>query len=124
MKTTLEKIAFAFRHISFLEERPESFSGEFFEHLFHAAELAGMSLEERNQYDHDMTTEIDKIAQMDYAMEQGMKKGLEQGRKEGREEGREEGLLLAAKKLKDEGIPIDVICRATGFSQGVVQALK
>ena len=29
--TMLEKIAFAFRHISFLQERPESFSGEFFE---------------------------------------------------------------------------------------------
>ena len=72
----LEKIAFAFRHISFLQERPESFSGEFFEHLFHSAELAGMSLDERNQYDKDMTTEIDKIAQLDYAMEQGIEKGI------------------------------------------------
>ena len=107
-RTLLERIAFAFRHISFLQERPESFSGEFFEHLFHAAELAGMTLDERNQYDQDMTTEIDKIAQLDYAKEQG----------------REEGLLLAAQNLKAEGIPAEVICRATGLSQETVHALK
>ena len=75
---------------------------------FHAAELAGMTLDERNQYDQDMTTEIDKIAQLDYAKEQG----------------REEGLLLAAQNLKAEGIPVEVICRATGLSQETVHALK
>ena len=83
---------------------------------FHAAELAGMTLDERNQYDQDMTTEIDKIAQLDYAKEQGMEKGLKQGR--------EEGLLLAAQNLKAEGISADVICRATGLSQETVHALK
>ncbi len=119
-RTTLEKIAFAFRHLSFLQERPESFSGEFFEHLFHAAELAGMTLDERNQYDQDMTTEIDKIAQLDYAIEQGMEQGLEKGLRQGREE----GLLLAAQNLKAEGIPAEVICRATGLSQETVHALK
>ena len=119
-RTLLERIAFAFRHISFLQERPESFSGEFFEHLFHAAELAGMTLDERNQYDQDMTTEIDKIAQLDYALEQGMEQGLEKGLRQGREE----GLLLAAQNLKAEGIPAEVICRATGLSRETVHALK
>ena len=75
---------------------------------FHAAELAGMTLDERNQYDQDMTTEIDKIAQLDYAKEQG----------------REEGLLLAAQNLKAEGIPVEMICRATDLSQETVHALK
>jgi predicted transposase/invertase (TIGR01784 family) len=63
-----------------------------------------------------MTTEIDKIAQLDYAMEQGMEKGLKQGR--------EEGLLLTAQNLKAEGISAEVICRATGLSQETVQALE
>jgi hypothetical protein len=117
--TTLEKIAFAFRHISFLQERPESFSGEFFEHLFHASELAGMSLDERNQYDKDMTTEIDKIAQLDYAMEQG----LERGRKEGREEGRIVEKRDVARNLIHLNAPVEMICQATGLSPEEVLAL-
>ena len=126
-KTLLERIAFAFRHISFLEDRPESFGGEFFEHLFHAAELAGMTPDERKQYDKDMTTEIDKIAQMDYAFDRGVEKGLEQGReegkKEGRKEGRKEGLVYTARNLKAEGIPEKVICQATGLTLEVVRLL-
>ena len=118
-RTMLEKIAFAFRHISFLQERPESFSGEFFEHLFHAAELAGMSLDERNQYDKDMTTEIDKIAQLDYAMEQGIAKGLEQGR----EEGRKDGIVDIARRMLDKGIDPDTIAELTMLSLTDIRAL-
>ena len=122
-RTTLERIAFAFRHISFLQERPESFSGEFFEHLFHAAELAGMTLDERNQYDKDMTTEIDKIAQLDYAMEQGIAKGLERGREEGREEGRIDGIVEMARKMLADGMDISLIVKYSGLSSAVIQSL-
>ena len=115
-QTTLEKIAFAFRHISFLEERPESFSGEFFEHLFHAAELAGMTLDERNQYDKDMMKEIDRIAQMDYVMEKG--------REEGRKEGRKEEKWDIARNLIRLNAPVEMICQATGLALKEVQALK
>lgn len=119
----LERIAFAFRHISFLEDRPESFGGEFFEHLFHAAELAGMTLDERNQYDKDMTTEIDKIAQMDYAFDRGVEKGIEKGLEQGREEGRIEGLVYTARNLKAEGIAEEIICQATGLSPEEIRVL-
>lgn len=126
-RTMLEKIAFAFRHISFLAERPESFTGEFFEHLFHAAELAGMTIDERNHYDTEMTTEIDKTAQLDYALEEGMKQGLmegrERGRKEGRREGRIEGKRDVARNLKSENVPVDIICRATGLTPQEIQGL-
>ena len=122
-RTMLEKIAFAFRHIPFLQERPESFSGEFFEHLFHASELAGMSLDERNQYDKDMTTEIDKIAQLDYAMEQGLERGRKEGREEGREEGRKVEKRDVARNLIHLNAPVKMICQATGLSPEEVLAL-
>ena len=56
---------------------PESFSEEFFAHLFHAAELANMTSDERSKYDKEMTTEIDKRAQLSYAREQGRDEGVE-----------------------------------------------
>ena len=130
-RTMLERIAFAFRHISFLQDRPESFAGEFFVHLFHAAELAGMNLDERNQYDIEMTTEIDKIAQLDYAhgqgVEEGRKEGREEGRKEGRDEGREEGRKeerwRIAHQMFHAGIDGDVIARLTTLSADEIRAL-
>ena len=78
-----------------------------------------MSLDERNQYDKDMTTEIDKIAQLDYAMEQG----LERGRKEGREEGRIVEKRDVARNLIHLNAPVEMICQATGLSSEEVLAL-
>lgn len=100
-------------------------------HLFHAAELAGMNLDERNQYDIEMTTEIDKIAQLDYAhgqgVEEGRKEGREEGRKEGRDEGREEGRKeerwRIAHQMFHAGIDGDVIARLTTLSADEIRAL-
>ena len=122
-KTMLEKIAFAFRHISFLQERPESFGGEFFEHLFHAAELAGMTLDDRNQYDREMTTELDIRAQIECAMEKGIVLGREEGLVVGRSEGVREGVVRTALNLRAEGVSEDVICRVTGLSSEEVKGL-
>ena len=78
-------------------ERPASFAGEFFEHLFHAAELANMTTEERRQYDLDMVTEIDKRAHLEYA----------------RQEGREEERQRIASELLSLGVSEQIIWQAT-----------
>lgn len=43
--------------------------------------------------------------------------GEQAGKKEGREEGREETLKENAKKMKEEGIDIKVICKITGLTE-------
>ena len=56
--------------------------------------------------------------------QKGRAEGREEGRAEGREEGREEGLaegreaakIEDAKKLKELGVSIDIIAKATGLS--------
>ena len=70
--------------------------------MFEKANLGTMTNEERKQYDYEMTTEIDKIAQLEYA------------RKEGHEEGREEKAMEIAKAMKSKGLPVADIAEITG----------
>ena len=72
-KTMLEKIAFVFRHSSFLEERPAELSEDLFERIFHSAEIANMTPEEFLQYQSKMLASFDLLAQKDYAFEYGQK---------------------------------------------------
>lgn len=59
--------------------------------------------------------------------EEGRAEGREEGRAEGREEGREigrqEGRAEAARKMKDKGLPHDLIAELTGFSLEEVEKL-
>ena len=68
--------------------------------------------DERVKYEHDMTTERDRLNQLDYAMEKGMEKG--------REEGREE----VARNLLKMSMPVADIAKATGLSEDQILALK
>ncbi|MBR5955411.1 MAG: hypothetical protein IK022_02565 [Bacteroidales bacterium] len=59
-----------------------------------------------------MTTELDKIAQLDYA------------REEGRVEGREKEKIETAKKMLEDGLDAGLICRYTGLSIEKIQKLQ
>lgn len=130
-RSLLEKIAFAFRHISFLKERPMEFGEEFFRHLFHAAELANMTSIQRRYYDKDMQTLLDYRAQMKCATEKGVKQGIEEGLKQGLEEGRAEGRVEGraeqnqdnAREMMRLGLPEEVICQVTKLSPAEVRKL-
>ena len=47
---------------------------------------------------------------------EGREEGREEGRAEGREEGREAAKIEDAKKLKELGVSVDIIAKATGLS--------
>jgi len=49
--------------------------------------------------------------------EQGLEQGREQGLTQGREEGERRAKLETAKKLREEGIPLDIIIKATGLTE-------
>ena len=99
-----------------LDARPDELDEDFFIRLFHSAELAGFTEADREKYDKDMTTELDKIAQLDYAREEG--------REEGRVEGREKEKIETAKKMLEDGLDADLICRYTGLSIEEIQKLQ
>ena len=54
---------------------------------------------------------------------EGLEQGREQGREEGRDEGREEGLLLAARNMLSQGLPVDIVVKVTGLSEDVIDKL-
>ncbi len=83
--------------------------------LFTATELAGMTQEQRQEYDKTMTTKIDIIEQQETARKRGLEEGMEKGRLE--------GLLDVAGKMRAEGLPTELICRMTGLSAEQLKAL-
>ena len=118
-RTPLERLAYSLKYMHMLDERPNGFDDDLQQMLFTATELAGMTQEQRQEYDKTMTTKIDIIEQQETAR----KRGLEEGMEKGMEKGRLEGLLDVAGKMRAEGLPAELICRMTGLSPEQVKAL-
>lgn len=66
-----------------------------------------------------MTTERDIRNQIAFAHDKGVEEGLEAGRAEGREEASK----AVARKLKAEGVSVDMISRVTGLTEEQILAL-
>ena len=62
-----------------------------------------------------MRTELDRIAENEYARKEGVKQG--------REQGREEEKKVMAKRLRDLGVDPQIIQQATGLTQKEIKAL-
>lgn len=106
-----EKICYTLAHMDTFEHRPPKLKEKFFEILFKLLEIATFAPDERVKYQHEMTTERDRINQLDYA------------RKKGREEGREEERTKNAKNLLALGVDPATIAKATGLSEAEMASL-
>ena len=60
---------------------------------------------------------------IDSAEKIALKKGLEIGHEQGLAEGLEQGLLLAARNMLSQGMPVDVVVKVTGLSEDVIDGL-
>ena len=56
-------------------------------------------------------------------MKKGMEKGMEKGMAEGMEKGRAEGHIEAARKMKADAMPTELIAKYTGLSAEEIDAL-
>ena len=79
-----------------------------------------MSIEQQIQLQEVMRTELDRIAEINYAWKDGMK----QGREEGREEGRAEERLVSAKALLAAGVPLETLVRSLNLSKEEIQKVR
>ncbi|MBQ6910914.1 MAG: hypothetical protein IJQ35_01970 [Bacteroidales bacterium] len=70
-----------------------------------------------------MRTELDRIAENNFARKQGLAEGLARGEAKGRAEGRAEEKRQTAKSLKELGVDLSIIQQATGLSAEDIQAL-
>lgn len=67
------------------------------------------------KYDESIKVYRDNLVTLEFAEQKG--------RKEGREEGREEGKEETARNLKQMGVSLEIISKATGLSIEQIEAL-
>lgn len=120
LETLLDKWLYAIRNLASLMDRPRALQEKVFQHLFEAAELAKFAPKDRYAYEESLKNYRDWYSVMKTAEMKGHAAGhaagLEEGRAEGRAEGAHEAKLSAAAKLKNMGLPISDIVKATGLT--------
>lgn len=96
-----------------------------------AAEVSAMDSQEKINYLREMNTERDRRNQMQYqydmgleeGMEVGFDKGVERGIKIGIEQGIEQEAMRMARKMKAEGIAIDLIIKCSNLTKEQIEKL-
>ena len=76
-----------------------------------ASEYANLDVRKQLQVSEIMRTELDRIAENNYAREEGMKQGKAEEKK------------ATATRLRDLGVDIGIISQATGLSQEEILSL-
>ena len=101
--------------------------GSIFAKLAEITDISSMSKEDRLRYDESIKKFRDTICVMEGAKLEGRSEGFAEGeakgRARGRAEGRAEERMETARKLKQLGVGIDVIKRATGLSKEEIEKL-
>jgi predicted transposase/invertase (TIGR01784 family) len=98
-----------------------------FKKFFEVAEIAAFSETERYDYEENLKNYNDWFSVMNTAKNEGIAEGRAEGRAEGLAEGRAEGEAVAkqemAKSLKSQGVPTDVIAKASGLTAEEIERL-
>ena len=119
----LERMLYVLKNVGRLNKKPEALRHEIFTRIFSACEIARFSEEKRIEYDQDMYDERRHMGEINTARRIGHEEGLAEGRVEGREEGREEAKMATAKNLKQLGVDVETIAKATGLSKDAIENL-
>ena len=108
-------------------EEPEDVHDELLRLLFNSADYRIFSPEEKTRYEKDMTTERDRLNQLDYARAEGREKGREEGmalgKAEGLAEGREAQQIETARRMLEDKMPMDVVVKYSGLTEEQVKQL-
>ncbi len=132
LETPFDKWMYLLRNLSSFNAIPAVLQERIFRKVFEIAEVANLNAEEMNLYESSLKDKRDWKNAIDTATDEARKKGLEEGlqegkragMKEGKKEGLKEGLkegekkraIEIARKMKEEGIPAEVIAKITGLS--------
>ena len=139
LDTMWDKWMFVLRNLSHLMDRPPALQERVFTRLFEQAEIAKLSKTELRNYTYGMDTLRDYKNGLATAKKQGIALGRQEGIHLGRQEGialgtekgialgKEEGIALTSRKialsLKEMGMSIPDIIKATGLSAEEIKKL-
>ncbi len=128
LETSLDRGLYALRNIKNLRKMPKSYAGTAFERLFSVSELAKLTKEEQKMIDEAQKAKWDAEAIRDYAIKSGRKEGLKEGVKKGVKKGILEGekrkAREMAKSLREQGVSIEIIAKASKLSTDEIQQLE
>lgn len=94
---------------------PKELNEQIFQKLKSIVEIERMTPDERLEYELSLSTERDLYACMETKFEEGMEKGKFEGIKE--------GIREVAIRLKQLGMDMQSIMKATGLTESEIQAL-
>ena len=123
-KTTLEQLAYSLKYMKELASCPEEFTDPMFHRLFAASEFANLDIDTQFKVSEIMRTELDRIAENNYARKQGLKQGLQQGLEKGLKQGEIQGKIELAGQLLKTGVDINTIVHASGLSKEAILAAQ
>ena len=139
LETMWDKWMFVLRNLSHLMDRPPALQERVFTRLFEQAEIAKLSKTELRNYTYGMDTLRDYKNGLATAKKQGIalgrQEGIHLGRQEGIHLGRQEGIALGTEKgialtsrkialsLKEMGMTVPDIIKATGLSAEEIKKL-
>ena len=135
LETMWDKWMFVLRNLSHLMDRPPALQERVFTRLFEQAEIAKLSKTELRNYTYGMDTLRDYKNGLATAKKQGIALGKDLGRQEGialgTEKGialgKQEGIALTSRKialsLKEMGMSVPDIIKATGLSAEEIKKL-
>ena len=139
LETLFDKWLYALKNLPRLLERPKALQERIFAKFFEVAEVANFSKEEyakyirseNNYYDWDSIFRTAEKKGREEGLAQGKAEGLAEGKAEGLAEGKAEGLAEGkaeasrenAKKMKADGVPVELIAKYTGLSPEEIKGL-
>jgi flagellar biosynthesis/type III secretory pathway protein FliH len=136
----MDKWLYAIKNLGKLDDKPTALTEAIFKRFFEVAEIAAFSKTERYDYEENLKNCNDWFSVMNTAKKDGLEEGeaigiekgraegeaiglqkgeaigLQKGRAEGRAEGETIGIVKTAKKMKEEGLDVNVISKLTNLS--------
>ena len=110
-----DKWMYLLKHMHEMVEIPKEFDNSLFRRLFMLAKIDNFTAEEYEQYKKSLENMGDYQNIINTAVEEAEMRGREKGREEARKE--------SAVRLKELGVSVEIIARATGLDADVINSL-
>ena len=113
--TMFDKWMFALRNLSRLLERPKALQERIFARLFDQAEIARFTPQERREYEESIKDYWDYYSTMTTSYNKGIAKGIAEGKDEANREN--------ARRMKADGMTLELISKYTSLSKEEIEDL-